>query len=150
MKSTSETLKKKNAAIINDRQTVENMKSESIRIAQIQTENQTNFLAEKSAFEEYRKAEIEWINTEKERIDQIFEENENLKVCLFHKTLDLLTYHLIYAFQAILHEEKTNFENYRAKMMTEISKKQDNLAHQSQILINEQEKWKSSKVRTIK
>ena len=47
-------------------------------------------------------------------------------------------------FKGKLTEEKINFEKYRVKIMGEITDKQNLIAHQSRILINEQEKWKTT------
>ena len=46
-------------------------------------------------------------------------------------------------------EEKIEFEKYRVKIMGEITDKQNQVAHQSRILINEQEKWKTEKRQVI-
>ena len=46
-------------------------------------------------------------------------------------------------------EEKIEFEKYRVKIMGEIADKQNQVAHQSRILINEQEKWKTEKRQVI-
>ena len=46
-------------------------------------------------------------------------------------------------------EEKIEFEKYRVKIMREIADKQNQNAHQSRILINEQEKWKTEKRQVI-
>ena len=59
------------------------MKSESIKIAQVQASNEEEFLAEKAQFENFRKAEINWLNAEKERVVKIYDENINFKVLCF-------------------------------------------------------------------
>ena len=51
----------------------------------------------------------------------------------------------IMCFQGNLTEEKIEFEKYRVKILGEIADKQNQVAHQSRILINEQEKWKTEK-----
>ena len=53
------------------------------------------------------------------------------------------------SFKAKLTEEKINFEKYRVKIMGEITDKQNLIAHQSRILINEQEKWKTTTKNTV-
>ena len=75
--------KLENEQLANERRKIEVMKSESIKIAQVQASNEEEFLAEKAQFENFRKAEMNWLNAEKERVLKIYDENINFKVFCF-------------------------------------------------------------------
>ena len=64
----------------NDRRAVEASKTESIKIAQVQAQNEGLMVEEKVKFEEFRKAELEWIDGEKARIEKIYGDNVELQV----------------------------------------------------------------------
>ena len=79
--------KLENEQLTNERRKIEVMKSESIKIAQVQASNEEEFLAEKAQFENFRKDEMNWLNAEKERVVKIYDENMNFKVFFLFRNL---------------------------------------------------------------
>ena len=80
MKQDKLKLKRKYDQLTNDRRAVEKSNAESIKIAQVQAQNEGLMVEEKVKFEEFKKAELDWIDGEKARIEKLYEENLEFQV----------------------------------------------------------------------